>query len=84
MDFATFAGLENLRKRSLLQKTCWCLEEKSSLSENVSRYNLLWLENSATGFPVPIGSRDELGMKFLVQTDKLSIVLHLLLVQVQW
>ena len=34
-DVAEFTGLENLKKGSLLPKTCWCLKGKSSLSENV-------------------------------------------------
>ena len=68
-------------KGSLLQRTCRRLKEKSSRSENVSGFNVLWLENNATGFPVLVGISDELDWtsSFLVQSDKLTIVLHLLL-----
>ena len=44
-DFATFARLENLMQGLLLPKTCWCLKENSSLSENVFCFN------TSTGFP---------------------------------
>ena len=78
-DVAAIAGLENSEKSSLLPKTCWCLKGKSSLSAKVSWFNLFWLANIATIFPVLIGSWDELDIKFLVQSDKLVTVPRVLL-----
>ena len=54
----------DLRKVHCFPKTFWCLKKKSSLSKNVSGFNLFWLENNATGVPVPIESWDELDIKF--------------------
>ena len=64
IDFATFTGLENLKKGSLLTKTYWCLSEKSSPLENVSWFDLFLLETNATGLLVLIRSWDELDIKF--------------------
>ena len=48
-------------------KTCWCLREKSSLSENISWFDLFLLENNATCFSSLFGSWDELDIESLTE-----------------
>ena len=80
--FAAFTWSENLKKCSLLPKTCWCPKGKSSLSENVSWFNNFCLKKQRQ---VSLHLSDlEMNWtsSFLVQSDKLAIVLHLLLAPV--
>ena len=74
----TFAGLENLMKGSLLPQNCFFFKKFASIGKCVLLQPILaW--NTATRFPVLVGSWDELTPRFHVQSDKLSIVLHLLI-----
>ena len=81
-DFATIAGLENLYQGSLLLQTCWCLEEKSSLSESFLDSNYFCL---TTMRQVSLYLSDPVmnwTSSFFVQSHKLAIVPHLLLAPV--
>ena len=51
-------------EKFITPKTCWCLQKISSLSENVSWFNLFGLQNNATNFPVLAGSWDELDIQY--------------------
>ena len=78
-DLTEFSGWENLSNGSLFPKTCWCPEEKSSLSENVSWFDLYCFKTTQRVSPYSSDLEMHLTSSFLLQSDKLPIGPHLLL-----
>ena len=85
-DFAIFAGLENLKIGSLLPKTCWCFKENWSRKLCLDSTCSDLKKNTATSLyrQVSLFLRvlELETSSFLVQSDKLVILLHLLLAPV--
>ena len=82
-DFATFAGLESLKKGSLLPKTSWCLKGKSSVGKRflIQPFSV-WKQRDRKVSLYLSDLEMNWTSSFLVQRDKLAIVLHLLLATV--